>query len=88
MNKLKLIFLLGLFASCSSSKTVINSSKPVKNQNTTKPVKPAPNTPPAASVTTTPTEEIFRTNLPEIKREFRGAWIASVANINWPSKAI
>ncbi|MFC4688446.1 glycoside hydrolase family 10 protein [Epilithonimonas pallida] len=24
--------------------------------------------------------------LPEIKREFRGAWIASVANINWPSK--
>ena len=25
-------------------------------------------------------------NLPEIKREFRGAWIASVANINWPSK--
>lgn len=24
--------------------------------------------------------------LPEIKREFRAAWIATVANINWPSK--
>lgn len=25
-------------------------------------------------------------NLPKIDREFRAAWIASVANINWPSK--
>ncbi len=25
-------------------------------------------------------------DLPEIKREFRAVWIASVANINWPSK--
>ncbi len=25
-------------------------------------------------------------NLPEINREFRGVWIATVANINWPSK--
>lgn len=24
--------------------------------------------------------------LPEVKREFRAAWIATVANINWPSK--
>lgn len=24
-------------------------------------------------------------NLPEVKREFRAAWIATVANINWPS---
>lgn len=40
----------------------------------------------------TPTKEIKITenevvlNLPEVKREFRGAWIATVANINWPSK--
>lgn len=27
-----------------------------------------------------------RVDLPEVKREFRAAWIASVANINWPSK--
>src|SRR5690606_931533 len=25
-------------------------------------------------------------NLPKFDREFRAAWIASVANINWPSK--
>lgn len=28
----------------------------------------------------------LKVDLPEVKREFRGAWIASVANINWPSK--
>ncbi|WP_294279610.1 family 10 glycosylhydrolase [uncultured Chryseobacterium sp.] len=31
-------------------------------------------------------EEVYRTNLPVIGREFRGAWVASVANINWPSR--
>ncbi|MBA5792636.1 family 10 glycosylhydrolase [Flavobacterium sp. xlx-214] len=39
--------------------------------------------------TTLPTKEIgtdtYRTELPEVKREFRAAWIATVANINWPS---
>ncbi len=25
-------------------------------------------------------------NIPKVEREFRGAWIASVANINWPSR--
>jgi len=28
----------------------------------------------------------FKVELPEVKREFRGAWVATVANINWPSK--
>ncbi|WP_344673332.1 glycoside hydrolase family 10 protein [Sphingobacterium kyonggiense] len=28
----------------------------------------------------------FRANLPEPPREFRAAWVATVANINWPSK--
>lgn len=28
----------------------------------------------------------LQVELPELKREFRGAWIATVANINWPSK--
>lgn len=31
------------------------------------------------------TEEQFRRS-PEVMREFRAAWIATVANINWPSK--
>ncbi|MEI5985520.1 family 10 glycosylhydrolase [Sphingobacterium sp. PU5-4] len=28
----------------------------------------------------------FRTDLPKAPREFRAAWVATVANINWPSK--
>lgn len=31
-------------------------------------------------------KEDFKVNLPAIKREFRGVWVASVANINWPSR--
>lgn len=93
MNKLKLIVLLGVFASYTTSCSVQNNV--VKTPSTKNPTKPTNNTtPPKVPVVTTkpttgttaPTEENFRTNLPEIKREFRGAWIASVANINWPSR--
>lgn len=28
----------------------------------------------------------FKANLPQVPREFRAAWVATVANINWPSK--
>lgn len=31
-------------------------------------------------------EKRISVNLPEVNREFRAAWVASVANINWPSK--
>ncbi len=37
---------------------------------------------PSAQPTTT---NDLKINLPEVKREFRAAWIATVANINWPS---
>ncbi|MBB6330600.1 uncharacterized lipoprotein YddW (UPF0748 family) [Chryseobacterium sediminis] len=93
MNKLKLIVLLGVFASYTTSCSVQNNV--VKTPSTKNPTKPINNTtPPKAPVVTTKpttgttasTEDNFRTNLPEIKREFRGAWIASVANINWPSR--
>lgn len=33
-----------------------------------------------------PIKKEFRANLPEPPREFRAAWVATVANINWPSK--
>src|SRR5690606_1108648 len=33
----------------------------------------------------TAVEERLKIDLPEVNREFRAAWIASVANINWPS---
>ncbi|KAA2223577.1 glycoside hydrolase family 10 protein [Chryseobacterium sediminis] len=93
MNKLKLIVLLGVFASYTTSCSVQNNV--VKTPSTKNPTKPINNTtPPKVPVVTTKpttgttasTEDNFRTNLPEIKREFRGAWIASVANINWPSR--
>lgn len=32
------------------------------------------------------TRKEIAVELPEVQREFRAAWIASVANINWPSK--
>jgi len=93
MNKLKLIVLLGVFASYTTSCSVQNNV--VKTPSTKNPTKPANNTNPPkvnpaatnpATGTAASTEDNFRTNLPEIKREFRGAWIASVANINWPSR--
>ncbi len=86
-NQLKLILLLGFFASCSSSKTLADTTKPVKNKNTAQQSSPiSKDSAIAAKTTKIPAEEVFKANLPEIKREFRGAWIASVANINWPSR--
>lgn len=91
MNKLKLIVLLGVFASYSTSCSVQNSATktpPAKNTtkpNTNPPKPKEPTAVPKPAVGNT-ADETFRTTLPEIKREFRGAWIASVANINWPSR--
>lgn len=39
--------------------------------------------------TSAPTENkksVVELNLPEVKREFRAAWVATVANINWPTR--
>ena len=69
------LFILLLFvASCATKKTIAkNTKKPA----TTKPI-------------TTPKTEtekpVAKLALPEVNREFRAAWIATVANINWPSK--
>jgi uncharacterized lipoprotein YddW (UPF0748 family) len=84
VNKLNLVLLLSIFVSCSSTATAINNTKPVKNQNTTKPIHSVQKDSVVAKIPST--GEVVKANLPEIKREFRGAWIASVANINWPSK--
>lgn len=60
--------------SCSTQKPV-KSQEPIEKTTVTKPLPPIinPSTP-------------VKLNLPEINREFRAAWIATVANINWPSK--
>lgn len=62
-----------LLYSCSAKKPV-TKKKPVL---TTKP------TPPKV---VSPIVEAVKLNLPEVNREFRAAWIATVANINWPSR--
>lgn len=86
-NQLKLLFLLGVFASCSSSKTLADPVKPIQHKNIPQPVAASKkDSLKAVAKTAIQAEEDFRTNLPDIKREFRGVWIASVANINWPSK--
>ena len=67
-----LIFLL--ITSCATKKPAVkNTKKPVVT------TKPAPSKP----IVEKPEA---RLNLPEVNREFRAAWIATVANINWPSK--
>ncbi|ROI00027.1 glycoside hydrolase family 10 protein [Chryseobacterium daecheongense] len=86
LNSLKLIFLLGIFVSCSSSRSISNNTiksapKPpvVIPKNIPKPKDSVANG--AGQI-----EENIKVNLPPIQREFRGAWVASVANINWPSR--
>lgn len=78
LNNRKIIGLLattGLFvASCTTHKP---THKPNNKTTTTKPV-----TPPKV-ITQKPE---IKLQLPEIPREFRAAWVATVANINWPSK--
>lgn len=56
------------------------TKKPVAKK---KPVTTTKKTPPKV---VTNEKEILKLNLPEVNREFRATWIATVANINWPSR--
>ena len=70
-----LFLILSLFiTSCATKKPVV--------KNTKKPVVTAKPTPPKTIVQ----KPEAKLNLPEVDREFRAAWIATVANINWPTK--
>lgn len=66
--------LLLIIVSCATKKPVDKTSK--KPPVAAKPVNPKP----------LPEKIEIKLNLPEVNREFRAAWIATVANINWPSK--
>ena len=83
-----LAFVLITLSSCSSNK----SSKKIvyKRVETTAPKTTEPKKTPPVVTKTEPfkvvKEEPFKVTLPEVNREFRAAWVASVANINWPSK--
>lgn len=81
LQSLSAMLALGLLAySCGSQpKKVI---KPTPKNNTETNISKKNTTPPIE----TKKEETLKVNLPKINREFRAAWVASVANINWPSK--
>ena len=70
-------FLLSIIVSCGSQpkKIIKKTPSPIKTQ-----VPKNPNN------TIVKEDDFLKVSLPEVKREFRAAWIASVANINWPSR--
>ena len=49
-----------------------------------RPAPPVPRSRPAPAPTSAPASALVAA--PELAREFRGVWVASVANIDWPSK--
>lgn len=71
-SSLLLLILLIIF-SCTAKKPV-SKKTPVKT--VVKPVQPKPEI----------EKPVAKLNLPQVDREFRAAWIATVANINWPSQ--
>lgn len=74
---LMIILILGTIITCTSTKST--TSIPKITPKTTEPKK--------AEIPSVPkVKDKLTVNLPTINREFRAAWIASVANINWPSK--
>ncbi|NJW53809.1 glycoside hydrolase family 10 protein [Salinimicrobium oceani] len=99
----KKLFLTGLLAvflnlsGCTTSKPVVaTKKKPRTEKPVEKTVEPTPEVSPeeiAEEIPATPEaakelpkEKAFRKS-PFVMREFRAAWIATVANINWPSKS-
>jgi len=72
-----LLLLILMLNSCGSQpKKPVKKTTPVKKTEIPKTI---PNT-------NKEDDDFLKVTLPEIKREFRAAWIASVANINWPSR--
>lgn len=98
-NLLLLLFIwTGFMVSCSTVQDIrktqgkVITKKPVPKpqppSEPKKPVEPGKTDTPKAPKKEEPIKFITPVTvaLPEIKREFRAAWIASVANINWPSR--
>jgi len=76
-----LVFIL-LFSACKTKKTTTTSPRPT-----------APSTQGPKGTSSTPEKKLpkipvalqpLNYQMPEMPREFRGVWIATVANIDWP----
>lgn len=76
------LMMLLIVAACGSQP----KKTPPKKPTTTQPVPPKKETKPTETATSPKDVDAVKVTLPEVKREFRAAWIASVANINWPSR--
>ncbi|UJH90137.1 family 10 glycosylhydrolase [Antarcticibacterium sp. 1MA-6-2] len=85
-----------VLSGCSSSKSVPRKPKPAPVEVPAKAEKPVPSVieepapveilEEAIEEEETPAVQIVKKS-PHVMREFRAAWIATVANINWPSKS-
>lgn len=73
---IKILLLAVLVVSCATKTKKTPSKSAVKNPVVKTEIKLPPK----------PVVRLDNIELPEVKREFRGVWIASVANINWPSR--
>lgn len=73
-----LLALAGAITSCTTVKPAAPEVKP--------PVKPVPAKPAAVRPPAQPAEPVTALNPPPAPREFRAAWVSTVANIDWPSK--
>ena len=83
-NHILSVLLITIFLiSCGSQPKKTIKKKPAKTTTVKKADSPKtiPNTPIVKK-----DDDVLKVTLPEISREFRAAWIASVANINWPSR--
>jgi len=76
--------------SCKTPKPVVSKPRPPKKelpQRVEKPTLPSTTIPkPVEIEEKVPPVQIFKSS-PYVMREFRAAWIATVANINWPSRS-
>lgn len=72
-----LVFSSLLIGSCASKKPQTKSTT-VKQQSINKPI--------VKQATQNSQKPVVKVSLPAINREFRAAWVATVANINWPAK--
>ncbi|MEN2435271.1 family 10 glycosylhydrolase [Weeksellaceae bacterium A-14] len=78
------VFLSVLLIACGSSRKPVSRPKSQPKKVYTSPVIKKSQAPAVKKEKSQ--DENLKVSLPEIPREFRGAWIASVANINWPSR--
>lgn len=78
LNHILVVIIIGIFPRSCVGKKVSQQPKKVTIMTIPKSV--------IFEVSTSEKPKSIQVNLPEVQREFRAAWVATVANINWPSR--